>query len=326
MTMLDHLDRVGNTPMISIRLDGVNDINLIAKLEYYNPTGSVKDRAAHYILKELLDKGVIDHDTIILESTSGNFGVALATFCRYYGFEFIAVVDPNISAMNEMLIRSQGARIVKVTQRDQHGGYLLTRIQKIGELKSKLPNCYWVNQYENRLNARAYYHGLGGELCRETKSLDYLFLGVSSGGTITGVSQRVVEKYPQAKVIAVDIDGSLIFRSKAKRRSIPGIGSSMVPGILKDAVIHDVVIVDELSSIDACHELLEKHGLFVGGSSGSVISGIRKYFSSKKFPGTPNVVTIFPDRGERYYDTIYNPDWRTVIYNHVNHATINTTI
>jgi 2,3-diaminopropionate biosynthesis protein SbnA len=307
------LEKVGNTPLISISLSEFSNINLFVKLEAYNPTGSVKDRAAAYILKYLLDSRTIDRGTTILESTSGNFGVALSAYCRYHGIRFIAVVDPCITAMNEMLIRSAGAEIVKVTQPDKHGGYLLSRIQKIHELTKEIKNSYWVNQYENPLNALAYYHSLGKEICFQIDAIDYVFMGVSSGGTITGVSRKIKENFPDAKIVAVDVEGSVIFNQPSGKRHIPGIGSSMVPKILSDAHIDEVIITDETSTIAACYELLEKHNFFVGGSSGSVFSGIRKFFAGRKIEQPVNVVSVFPDRGERYFDTIYNREWREKI-------------
>lgn len=305
----NYLDKVGNTPLISLWLADLPAVRLSVKLEAYNPTGSVKDRAAFYILKKLLDTGAIDKETTIMESTSGNFGVSLSAYCRHFGLHFIAVVDPNITGMNEMLIRSGGAEVIKVTQQDKYGGYLLSRIQRIRELKSTIGNSYWINQYENSLNASAYYHSLGKEICFQVDELDYVFLGVSSGGTITGVSRKIKENFPDARVIAVDVEGSVIFGREARKRFIPGIGSSMVPAILQQAAVDEVVITNEAASIRACYELLEKHSLFAGGSSGSVLSGIRKYFSDNPPGKVVNVVGIFPDRGERYFDTIYNKEW-----------------
>jgi cysteine synthase A len=310
--MMDYpniLDKVGNTPLITIQMEGLTNINLGIKLESYNPTGSVKDRAAAYILKKLLSNGSIDRDTTIIESTSGNFGVALSAYCRRYGLKFIAVVDPNITAMNEMLICSSGAQLIKVTQPDKHGGYLLSRIQRVRELEREIENSYWINQYENPLNAEAYYHSLGKEICFQSDEIDYIFLGVSSGGTITGVSRKIKENFPEAKVVAVDVEGSVIFGRPSRKRHIPGIGSSMVPRILADAFIDEIVITDEVATVRACYELLQKHGIFAGGSSGTVLAGIRQFFGSKVFARPVSVVTVFPDRGERYYDTIYNQDW-----------------
>lgn len=309
------LEKVGNTPMVSINLNGYENINLFVKLETYNPTGSVKDRAASYILKKLLKSAIIDGGTTIVESTSGNFGVALSAYCKYYGLRFIAVVDPHIAPINEMLILANGAEMIKVSEPDKYGGYLLTRIKKIKELQKSIKNCYWINQYENPLNARAYYQSLGKEICFQIEEIDYVFLGVSSGGTITGTSKKIKENFPDVKVVAVDVEGSVIFNKTSKKRYIPGIGSSMVPKILKDANIDEVIITDEVSTINACNELLEKHNFFVGGSSGSVFAGIKKFFSMQEILKPLNVVTIFPDRGERYYNTIYNRKWCEKIIN-----------
>lgn len=306
---LQYLRLVGNTPLISLKLKGFEHIDLEVKLEGYNPTGSVKDRAAAYILNKIKANNTINADTTIIESTSGNFGVALSAFCKHNNLRFIAVVDPNITSMNEMLIGAYGAEIIKVTKADANGGYLLTRIEKIHELMNTIPNTYWVNQYENPLNARAYYDSLGKEICFQAAHIDYAFLGVSSGGTITGVSRKIKENFPDCKIIAVDVEGSVIFNKPASKRYIPGIGSSMVPKILKEALIDDVIITNEWETINECYTLLRDHNIFAGGSSGSVIAGIKSYFSRMNISHPVNVVTVFPDRGERYFDTIFDKNW-----------------
>jgi 2,3-diaminopropionate biosynthesis protein SbnA len=315
-----HLERVGNTPMVQLPLQepGLENINLFAKLEFYNPTGSVKDRAANYIIKTLLDRKEIDKDTTLIESSSGNFGIALSAYCKKNGLKFIAVVDPCILPINEFLIKSFDAKVIKVNVPDCGGGYLLNRISKVKELLKEIDNSYWVNQYGNPYNADAYYHILGVEICDTLENIDYVFMGVSSGGTITGVSNKIKEKFPNAKVIAVDIFGSVIFGHPPHKRYIPGIGSSMVPEILKKAKIDDVVMVDEISTIEMCYELLNKHYIFAGGSSGSAFAAIKKYFASEKINKKVNVVTVFADRGERYANTVYNEEWcREFNKNHV---------
>ncbi len=305
------LNILGKTPPVHLHTEWNRNIELYAKLEFYNPTGSIKDRAASYIIDKLLKFGEIDKDTVIIESTSGNFGIALSAYCKKNGLKFIAVVDPHITPINEMLLNFLGARIIKVTQADENGGYLLNRIKKVKELVAQIDNSYWINQYENIYNAEAYYYSLGEEICDEFGHLDYAFIGVSSGGTITGVSNRIKEKFQGVKVIAVDIIGSVIFGNPAGKRYIPGIGSSMVPAILKQAKIDEVMIVDEESTIRMCHELLEKHNIFAGGSSGSAYAAVKKYFNTRVLQKKARVVTIFPDRGERYSSTIYNKDWCT---------------
>jgi cysteine synthase A len=306
------LNHVGRTPLITIKMKDLPEINLYAKLEYYNPTGSIKDRAADYILKKGLENKTINKDTTIIESSSGNFGISLAAYCKKNGIKFICVIDPNISPINEMLIKHFEAEIIKVKEQDEYGGYLINRIKKVKELLNKIENSYWVNQYSNPLNAEAYHQSLGNEICSEfTENLDYVFLGVSSGGTITGVSQSIKKKYPNAKIIAVDVYGSVIFGNPPHKRHIPGIGSSMVPDILKYAFIDDVVLVDELETINHCKKLLGDHCIFAGGSSGSVYAAIHKFFRDKVDLININVLTIFPDRGERYSNTIYCENWYT---------------
>lgn len=303
------LDTVGNTPLVGIQSSELDNINLYAKLEYYNPTGSVKDRAAAYIITKCLETGEINEDTSIIESSSGNFGIALAAVCKRYGLSFTCVIDPCINPINEALMRNLEANVIKVTTVDENGGYLLNRIKKVKEILKETPNSYWVNQYENPHNSDAYYYYLGEELCRSMDNIDYIFMGVSSGGTITGVSKKIKEKFPRAKVIAVDIYGSVIFGGKPHKRYIPGIGSSMVPKILSRAMIDDVIMVDEISTVRACHELLNENMIFAGGSSGSVYHAIKKYFKGRKFSRKPDVVLVLADRGDRYSTTIYEERW-----------------
>ncbi|KKT26785.1 MAG: Pyridoxal-5'-phosphate-dependent protein subunit beta [Parcubacteria group bacterium GW2011_GWA2_43_9b] len=300
--------------MVQIESKDLKNINLYAKFECYNPTGSVKDRAAFYIIKKALKLKKINKDTTLIESSSGNFGISLSSYCKKNGLKFYCVVDSHICPINEYLIETLSTKMIKVTEPDENGGYLLNRIKKVKELQEEIPNSYWVNQYGNPYNAEAYRETLGKEICKELKNIDYVFLGVSSGGTITGVSQKVKEVFPKAKIVAVDIVGSVIFGGKPEKRYIPGIGSSIIPSILKDARIDEVFTVDEASTTKMCHELLKEYNLFVGGSSGSVFSAVKKYFSGKKLKKKPNVVVIFADRGDRYINTIYNKSWCNNFY------------
>ena len=318
------LNKVGNTPLISLPIAEEPNLKVFAKLEFYNPTGSVKDRSACYILNHLLNEEVITKNTTIIESSSGNFGVALSAYTKLKGLKFICIIDKTTLPVNEMLIRQQGAEVISITEPDNYGGYLLNRLKKVKEIVSATEDIYWINQYANPLNARAYYNSLGNEICLEAprQKIDYLFMGISSGGTITGVSQKVKEKYPNAKVIAVDVDGSVIFGGKAHKRFIPGIGSSMRPDILDFARIDDVVSVNEEETISSCRELLEKHNLYAGGSSGSVYAAIKKYFQKNKVNSQVNIMCVFADRGERYITTIYNDKWCEMIkeYNLQHHT------
>lgn len=309
MVLSNVLESPGNTPVVRLHVPELPQINLFAKLECYNPTGSVKDRAAQYIIRKCLANGTFTRHTRLLESSSGNFGVALAAFSNYFGLKFACVVDPNISEANEFLIRSFQATIIKVTEPDEFGGYLLTRLKTVKEILASDPNIYWVNQYNNPLNAQAYHDTIGSEICNQFEELDYVFIGVSSGGTITGLSKRLKRRFPAVKVIAVDSLGSVVFGGPAKKRHIPGIGSSIRPPILEHALIDDVVMVEEYDAAKMCHQILKRYFLWVGGSSGSVFSGIHQYFDNHKPLRELNVLAIFPDKGEKYMNTIFNKAW-----------------
>lgn len=283
-------------------------INLYVKLEYHNLMNSVKARAAFYILRSAIERGEITKESTIIESSSGNFAVALATLCKFIGLKFIPVIDPNINSSYENFLRNISYDVIKVTERDFTGGFLLTRLQKVQEL-IKNTSLFWTNQYNNPDNFYAHYYGIGAELARDFDKLDYVFVGVSTGGTISGISNRLKEKFPNIKIVAVDTKGSIIFGDKPKKRYIPGIGASIVPGLVQRAIIDEVVHVPELMTVKGCHELLSKHAIFAGGSSGTSYYAIQKYFQNKNLALKPNVVFLCPDNGQAYTSTVYNPEW-----------------
>lgn len=303
------LKSVGNTPTVRIETSNNLGVNLYAKLEYFNPMGSIKDRAANYVLNKIVTENIINKKTKIIESSSGNYGVALSAYANLYGLDFTCVIDPLISSVNENLIRLLGAHIVKVDKRDDFGGYLHTRLSKVQDFLKQNENSYWINQYENPLNAEAYETTIGNEICNNFQKLEYAFVAVSSGGTITGVSKCLKKHFPEIKIVAVDVKGSIIFGGQANQRFVPGIGSSRIPPILKHALIDEVQIVSEPQAIYGCRELLQTQHLFVGGSSGAVYAAIKQKFESNKNVDCPNVLAIFADGGNRYSDTIYNDVW-----------------
>ncbi len=294
------------TPIV--RLEEAN-VNLFAKLEFCNAVGSLKDRPALWILKGAIERGEIDEGTTVVESSSGNFALALAVYCRMLGLSFVPVIDPNISRMNEQTLRALCEEVILVEERDDTGGFLKTRLAQVRSLCASRPRTYWPNQYENCDGMWAHYHTTGREICEALPQCDFVFLGVSSAGTIAGVSRRIKEQLPSVKVIAVDAEGSLIFGGPPRRRLIPGIGASVAPALLREAMIDDVVIVSERETVGACQLLLERHGLFVGGSTGSVFAAILRYFARQRGLHQPTALFLCADRGLPYMDTIYNPAW-----------------
>jgi N-(2-amino-2-carboxyethyl)-L-glutamate synthase len=296
------------TPHVPLTIEGMN---LFAKLEYVNPVGSIKDRAAYWILKRAAERGDICDETTVIESSSGNFAAALAAFTHLVGLQFIPVIDPNISSAYESFLRRLCPMVVKVEDRDDTGGFLKTRLQMVEHLCATVPNAYWTNQYGNLDAVEAHYQLTATEICADFDSLDYVFLGVSTAGTIAGVSRRLKERYPKIRVIAVDTEGSVIFGGSPRKRHIPGIGSSIVPQLLTHARIDDVVFVSERETVEACRELLTTHGLFVGGSSGSAFAAIKRYAARMPSYKRPTVLFLCADRGTPYLDTVFDPAWAT---------------
>jgi N-(2-amino-2-carboxyethyl)-L-glutamate synthase len=308
-TLLARLERIGSrfaeTPVI--RLDH-DRLQLFAKLEYGNPNGSVKDRSAYVILKRAAERGELVPGVTVVESSSGNFAISLAVFCRAIGIPFLPVIDRNTNASTEQFLGAACDRVVKVDVRDENGGFLRNRLSRVRELMATVDDMYWPNQYENVDAADAHEDMTGVELCRALDRIDYLFVGVGTGATIAGLSRRVKRHRLRTKVIAVDVAGSAIFGDTPRDRHIPGIGSSIRPPLLDRAMIDDVVVVPESATVAACHQLLRRHGLFAGGSSGSVYAGIESYFNGYRGP-PPSVVFLCADRGTAYAETVYAPGW-----------------
>jgi len=298
---------IRETPIIHVAYDAALAIELYAKMEFFNGVGSVKDRPAWWILKRAIERGEVGPGTTVIESSSGNFACALSVFCSMLGLRFIPVIDPNISPFYETTLACTCDRIVKVDECDDTGGFLKTRLRKVQELLAVTRDSYWPNQYENMDGMAAHYYLTGAEI--EPLQPDYVFAGVSTGGTIAGVSRRLKEKNPAVRIIAVDVEGSIIFGGEAKKRRLPGLGSSVSPALIRHAQIDDVVIVTESDAVAGCWDLLTRHGLFVGASTGSVYSAIKTYFSGRRPMGRPRVVFLCCDRGSAYLHNVFDPAW-----------------
>jgi cysteine synthase A len=294
------------TPHVPLAMEGMN---LFAKLEYDNPVGSIKDRAAYWILKRAVERGEIRDETTVIESSSGNFAAALAAFTHLVGLRFIPVIDPNISGAYESFLRRICPTVVKVEERDDTGGFLKTRLQMVQQLCATIPHAYWTNQYGNLDAMEAHYELTATEICADFDSLDYAFIGVGTAGTIAGVSRRLKEHYPKIRVIAVDTEGSVIFGGAPRKRHIPGVGSSIVPPLLSHARYDDVVLIPERETAAACRELLTTHGLFVGGSSGTAFAALKRYAPRMRGSRRPTVLFLCPDRGTPYLDTVFDAKW-----------------
>ena len=308
--LLHRIDQLGRlmrpTPLVEV---AVPDLRLFAKLEYLNPVGSVKDRTAYWILRRAAQRGEIDERTTVIESSSGNLAIALATYAHILGLRFIPVIDPNILPTYESFLRRTCQTVVKVEEADERGGFLSRRLQTVQELCANTDRAFWTNQYANIDGMDAHYHLTAEEICRDLPALDFAFIGVSSGGTIAGMSRRLKERYPNLKVIAVDAAGSVILGGQSRKRHIPGLGAGIVPSLLSHALIDDVVIVPEKTTARACQELLWTHGLFAGGSSGTSYAAVQQYVRQTRTTAGATAVFLCADRGTAYLDTVFNAEW-----------------
>lgn len=304
------LEVIGDTPLIQLSsLSAEYQFNIYAKLEFCNPGGSIKDRTALNVIQNAMASGKINNKTTIIESSSGNMAVGLAMVCNKLKIRFCAVVDPKTTKTNIEIIKTYGGEIIMVDKADPiTGTFLSARLNKVQELLNNNENYFWTNQYNNRDNINAHYYSTMYEIDSELQGkIDYLFIAVSTCGTITGCGEYIKTKNKDTKVIAVDAQGSVIFGNSPSKRLIPGHGAGIVPNNLNKNLIDEKIHITDYECYKGCMKLLSEESIFAGGSSGAIISAVDKYKTFIK-KGS-NVVVVLADRGERYLDTIYKEGW-----------------
>lgn len=302
------LATVGNTPLVKLKkLYAHKNINLYGKSEYLNPGGSIKDRTALNILLNELQAGRIRRGDTIIESSSGNMAIGLAQTCLYYGLKLIVVVDPKLNKQTEQILKTYGAKISRVYQPHPKEGFLGARLQRVQELLKKIPRSFWTNQYGNPNNPKTHKQTIA-EIAEEIEGqLDYIFIATSTCGTLMGCAEYIRNYNLPTTIVAVDAVGSVIFGTPASKRLIPGHGAGRPSQFLKRDWIHDVIHVNDEECVIGCHRLLKKEALLCGGSSGAIVSAVKKYLPN--IPDGSNCALMLCDRGERYLDTIYNENW-----------------
>jgi len=310
---------IGRTPLVELgRQFPPPGPTVIAKLELMNPSGSMKDRSAAYIVERGLADGAITSASHLIESSSGNFGIALATAARVHDLEFTCVVDPKTTPANLRVLIGLGARVELVTEPDEHGCYLGARLRRVAELCRETPNGVWINQYANEGNWQAHYHGTAAEILVDLdRPLDCLVAPVSTTGTIVGLARRLREAFPALHVVAVDAAGSVIFGAPPGPRYVPGLGAGRPPELLEPGEVDEVVWVSDREAVAGCRALALSEGIMAGGSSGAVVAAIGRL--RPRLPTHWQVLTVLPDRGDRYLDQVYNDAW-------VDHLPVNDAI
>jgi N-(2-amino-2-carboxyethyl)-L-glutamate synthase len=306
------IHRIGNTPVsfVSIKL-GPRTIPLHLKLEGHNPGGSIKDRTAIALIRDLEARALLNRGSIIVESTSGNLGVALAYISRELGYRFVAVVDPKLTVENAAKMQSMGAMLDMVTDPDETGGYLLTRLRRVQELLSAMPGAAWPNQYENPANLKAHFEGTGPEILRQMcGKVDVAFVGVSTGGTLAGISQFLRMELPHVSMIAVDAKGSIALGGAPGPRLLTGIGASRVATLLQCNDYDRVIYMDDTDAFACCRALARRTGISVGGSSGAVIAAAIQWLT--RAPANTRAICLCPDTGLNYQSSIFNDGYINV--------------
>lgn len=281
--------------------------SLFLKVEGFNFAGSVKLKTAKEMVDQAERSGRIGPGSVLVESSSGNLGVALSIIAASKGYRFLCVTDIRCNATTRNLMASLGTRVDVVSTPHPKDGFLGARIEYVQQLVDSDSRYVWLNQYTNQANWQAHYRTTGPEIARQFPRLDVLFVGAGTTGTLMGCARYFREQPWPTRIVAVDSVGSVSFGGPPGRRMIPGLGMGIRPPQLDESLVDEVVLVEEMDTIRACHDMASRGFLF-GGSTGTVVSGALAWLSAHK--GAPlTSVAIAPDFGERYLDTVYHQEW-----------------
>ncbi|MBC3192716.1 2,3-diaminopropionate biosynthesis protein SbnA [Pseudonocardia sp. C8] len=281
--------------------------SLYLKCEGFNFAGSVKLKAALGMVAEAERAGRLHPWSVLIESSSGNLGVALAMIAASRGYRFVCVTDPRCNPTTHRLMEALGAEVRVVDVPDAAGGYLATRIALVRALVEADDRYVWLDQYANPENWGSHVASTGPEIESAFPELDVLFVGAGTTGTLMGCARYFRSRPRRVRVVAVDSAGSVTFGDRPTPRMIPGLGTSVRPPLLDESYVDDVVHVAEPDTLDTCHRLARRGFLF-GGSTGTVVAGALAWLARHGDADT-TAVALAPDLGERYLDTVYRPSW-----------------
>ena len=286
--------------------------SLFLKCEGFNFSGSIKLKAATEMVEAAEREGILTPGSVLVESSSGNLGVALSMIAANKGYGFLCVTDSRCNLSTRGLMQAFGSQVHVITEPDPVGGLLGARINYVRGLCASDERYVWLNQYSNPQNWQAHYRSTAPAIARQFPQLDVLFVGAGTCGTLMGCARYFREWHRRVRVVAVDAVGSVTFGGPAGRRMIPGVGTGVRPPMLDESFVDDVVRVEEADTIRACHRLAATGFLF-GGSTGTVISGAMDWLT---LHGSQDLtaVAIAPDFGERYLDTVYHTNWVQDLY------------
>jgi len=297
------LDLVGNTPLVRvnnlIKKDELK-ADVLAKLEYFNPAGSVKDRIAKEMILEALEKGLINENTTLIEPTSGNTGIGLSAVATALNLKIIITMPETMSVERRNLMKAYGAELVLTPGSEGMKG----AIAKAKELASQIENSFIPGQFENPANPTAHYKTTGPEIYEQTEGkVDIFVAGVGTGGTISGIGKYLKEKNPEVKVVAVEPASSPVLSTgKGGAHKIQGIGAGFVPETLDTKIYDEIITVENEDAFATGKEMAKTEGILVGISSGAALYAVKELAKREENAGK-TIVVLLPDGGDRYLST-----------------------
>ena len=293
---------IGNTPLV--RLGNIvqkANINVFAKLELWNPSGSVKDRTGLYMVRDAEQRGLLQKGGTIVEATAGNTGLGIAFAALNRGYKIIFVVPTKFSAEKQALMRALGAEVIN-TPREKG---MLGAVEKAEEIKASIPGSISLEQFKNQSNPLAHYETTGKEIYEALDGkIDYVVAGAGSGGTYSGILRYLKERDPAIRGILADPVGSTMGGGEHSDYNIEGIGNDFIADTMDMSLVDDVIKVTDDEAFSTARLLANTEGVFAGSSSGAAMAAVLKLTERI---GSGNIVTVFPDRGDRYFSTgLYN--------------------
>ena len=297
--MYSILNKIGSTPMVDVGSSAENFNGIFAKAEYMNPSGSIKDRIALYIIEEAEKRGELKKGMRIVEATSGNTGIAVAMTGLIKGYDVSIIMPENMSEERKKIIKAFNAELILTPQEKNVAG----AVEKLNEMRKNNDNIFVPDQFENEDNTLAHYYSTGPEIWNEMKGdIDVFVSGMGSGGTIMGTGMYLKERNPDLKILAVEPKNvSALLGHQPGLHKIEGIGDGFIPSIVDISIIDDVIEVDDEDAVSMAKNLSSKLGFLAGISSGANIYGAMA--AKGIFGKDKKVVTLLPDGAERYFST-----------------------
>jgi 2,3-diaminopropionate biosynthesis protein SbnA len=286
---------------------------LFLKCEGFNFAGSVKLKAATSMVEAAERDGLLRPGSVLVESSSGNLGVALSMIAASRGYHFVCVTDSRCNLATKRLMVALGAEVHTIVEPDPVSGFLGARLDRVRELLESDDRFVWLNQYSNSNAWKAHFRTTGPAIAQQFPRLDVLFVGAGTTGTLMGCARFFRQWHRRVRIVAVDSVGSIAFGAQPARRMIPGLGTGVRPELLDESLVDDVVWVEESDTVRFCHRLARKGFLF-GGSTGTVVSGATSWLRRHDRYDELTAVALAPDLGERYLDTVYQANWVQELY------------